>query len=170
MQSRRSSTPITQVRLSYLIGLLTSVVHGLTSFSALLNSLYHIYPLIENCSAPRKAPYQNTWDLLRESVQSWPLAGARGGFIAFPMNVSDAYLTLLQEDDWMARILFLHYGVGLHLLSGRWYVGDWGRRLVAAVVESAGKDIPPEWIDIVMWTQQAVGLDTVRDVVTDAVP
>lgn len=83
--------------------------------------------------------------------------------MAFPVHVSDAYLSLLQENDWMARILFLYYGVGLHLHSDRWYVGDWGRRLVAAVLDSMGGDIALEWVEIVIWTKQAVGL-------LDAVP
>ena len=94
-------------------------------------------------------------------MESWPLTGARGGVIAFPIHVSDAYLALLQEDDWIARILFLHYGVALHLLSDRWYVGDWGQRLVATVLESVEGEIPPEWIDVVTWTRQTVGLGTV---------
>ena len=131
------------------------------SKSALLESLYNIYPFVENGSAAQKAACQNTWDLLRDSVLSWPLAGGRGGFIAFPINISDAYLTMLQEDDWLCRILFLHYGVGLHLLSDRWYVGDWGRRLVGAVLDSAEDEVPLEWVDVVLWTRQAVGLDAV---------
>jgi len=85
--------------------------------------------------------------------------GARGGFIALPIHVSDAFLTLLQEDDWMARILFLHYGVGLHLLSYRWYVGDWGRRLVDSIIEPLESEIPPEWVNVVMWARMTVGLD-----------
>jgi len=85
--------------------------------------------------------------------------GARGGFIAFPIHVSDGFLSLLQEDDWMARILFLHYGVGLHLLSDRWYVGDWGRRLVASIIGSLESEIPPKWVNVVMWARMTVGLD-----------
>lgn len=124
-------------------------------------SLYNIYPFVESSSEPQKTACQSTWELLRDSVQSWPLAGARGGFIAFPINISEAYVTLLQEDDWLCRILFLHYGVGLHLHSDRWYVGDWGRRLVGAVLESAEDEVPLEWVDVVLWTRQAVGLDAV---------
>lgn len=85
--------------------------------------------------------------------------GARGGFIALPIHVSDSFLTLLQEDDWMARILFLHYGVGLQLLSDRWYVGDWGRRLVVSILESMESEIPPEWVNVVTWARMAVGLN-----------
>lgn len=59
----------------------------------------------------------------------------------------------------MALILFLHYGVGLHLLSERWYVGDWGRRLIMSILESLESKIPPEWVNVVLWAKIAVGLD-----------
>ncbi|EYE95687.1 uncharacterized protein EURHEDRAFT_455017 [Aspergillus ruber CBS 135680] len=127
--------------------------------NALSDSLQRLYPLIESCSDFRRSPYKNTWDLLSDSVHSWPMYGARGGFIALPIHVSDSFLTLLQEDDWMARILFLHYGVGLQLLSDRWYVGDWGQRMVASIVESMESEIPPEWVSVVTWARMAVGLD-----------
>ncbi len=44
----------------------------------------------------------------------------------------------LKDGDWTARIIFLHYGVGMHLLSNKWYVGIWGRRLVATVLPPGG--------------------------------
>jgi gamma-glutamyltranspeptidase/glutathione hydrolase len=64
-------------------------------------------------------------------------------------------MSQLKEGDWTARMIFLHYGVGMHLLSNKWYVGIWGRRLVATVLQPQ-EEIPPVWKDTVAWARQAV--------------
>ena len=63
-----------------------------------------------------------------------------------------------EEDDWIARMLFLHYGVGMHLLSNKWYVGIWGRRLVGTVLQmlEASREVPDEWKGTVGWARRAV--------------
>lgn len=60
----------------------------------------------------------------------------------------------------MARILFLHHGVSMHLISEKWFVRDWGRRLVAAILQSLEEEVPAEWASTLAWSRQAVDLDT----------
>ncbi|GMF90134.1 unnamed protein product [Aspergillus oryzae] len=113
--------------------------------------------MIDDVDESRREVNQDIWEFLNEAVKR-PLGGREGGVIALPVRISDAYVDLLKEGDWMARILFLHYGVGMHLLSDRWFVRDWGRRLVSTVLQPL-KEIPPEWKETVAWTRQAVDLD-----------
>ena len=47
----------------------------------------------------------------------------------------------------------------MHLISDKWFVRDWGRRLVAAILQSL-EEVPAEWTDTLAWSRQAVGLDT----------
>jgi gamma-glutamyltranspeptidase/glutathione hydrolase len=102
--------------------------------------------------------YQSTWATLDEMIKEWPLGKAKGGILAFPIHISEEFMARLKEGDWTARMLFLHYGVGMHLLSNKWYVGIWGRRLVATVLQP-GEKIPPSWEETVRWARRAVGCD-----------
>ncbi|EAW11884.1 uncharacterized protein ACLA_006410 [Aspergillus clavatus NRRL 1] len=129
----------------------------ITSQDDLLDSLRRVEITMNEVTGPRRAAYQDTWDFLHDAISLWPLGGPRGGIISWPIHISAAYIALLQDGDWLARILFLHYGVGMHLLSDKWYVSDWGRRLVAAVLQPLG-EIPPIWADTIAWTRQAVDL------------
>jgi gamma-glutamyltranspeptidase/glutathione hydrolase len=96
-------------------------------------------------------------------IKEWPLGKAKGGILAFPIHISEEFMARLKEGDWTARMLFLHYGVGMHLLSNKWYVGIWGRRLVATVLQP-GEEIPPSWEETVRWARRAVGCDVDGDV------
>lgn len=58
----------------------------------------------------------------------------------------------------MARILFLHYGLAMGLMCNRWYVRDWGRRLVVATLEPLD-EIPQEWNDTIAWIGKAAQSD-----------
>lgn len=114
---------------------------------------------IEALDDPHKTTYRNTWAFLLEAVNRWPWGRPNGGVIAWPINISEDYIALLKQGEWPARILFLHYGVGMHLFSHRWFVRDWGRRLVAAVLQPLADEIPTEWAETIEWTKRAVGLD-----------
>lgn len=75
--------------------------------------------------------------------------------------MTEEFLQLMQDGDWIARILFLHYAVGMRLMSKRWYVQDWGRRLVLATLESLD-EIPPMWEDTLRWMKQGVDISDGR--------
>lgn len=99
--------------------------------------------------------YQATWQQLRQAIEPWPKIGSHGGPIAWPLFLDDKFSSLLQNGDWIARVLFLHYGIAMRLLCHRWYVRDWGRRLVMATLEQLDK-IPLEWEDIISWIRRDI--------------
>ena len=125
---------------------------------ALQKSLQKLQNAIDDLAEPHRAGYRRACAFLQEATTRWPMGYPNGGFIAWPVNIDETFLSCLKDGHWMARMVFLHYGVGMHLLSENWYVGDWGRRMVAAVLQGA-EDIPSTWADTIAWTQQAVGLD-----------
>ncbi|KAH1466015.1 hypothetical protein KXX58_005561 [Aspergillus fumigatus] len=88
--------------------------------SALLDSLRQVAAVMNDASEPHRAAYQETWDFLHDTISLWPLGGPRGGIISWPVHIGEDYIALLKQGDWIARILFLHYGVGMHLLSDKW--------------------------------------------------
>ncbi|KAL4869226.1 hypothetical protein BDV12DRAFT_168127 [Aspergillus spectabilis] len=122
----------------------------------LLKSLDHLRSTIDSAEGQHQTMYQTTWDTLQEMIKEWPLGKNRGGILAFPIYISEDFMSQLKGGDWTARMIFLHYGVGMHLLSNKWYVGLWGRRLVATVLQPQ-EEIPPDWKDTVAWARQAVG-------------
>lgn len=121
-------------------------------------SLEQLQSTIDTTDSPNKEVHTRTWQLLHHAIQPWPKLGLHGGVIAWPLFISDDYTSLLQEGDWIARMLFLHYSVGMRLLCNRWYVGDWGRRLVLATLEPLD-EIPSQWIDTISWIRRGVGID-----------
>ncbi|KAL4938719.1 hypothetical protein BDV06DRAFT_214883 [Aspergillus oleicola] len=128
--------------------------------SDLLKSLDRLRNTIDASTNPHKSIYQSTWDVLTEMIKEWPRGKRQGGILAFPVYLSEDFIARLKEeqDDWIARMLFLHYGVGMHLLSNKWYVGIWGRRLVGTVLQmlEASREVPDEWKETVGWARRAV--------------
>ncbi|KAJ5092018.1 hypothetical protein NUU61_006888 [Penicillium alfredii] len=122
---------------------------------SIMQSLEQLRSTVDTPTSPNQGLYQTTWKLLWQAIEPWPKIGSHGGVISWPLFITDEYLNLLQNGDWMARVLFLHYGVAMRLLCNRWYVRDWGRRLVMATLEPLG-EIPPEWSATISWMKQAV--------------
>ncbi|PYH72032.1 uncharacterized protein BO88DRAFT_333521, partial [Aspergillus vadensis CBS 113365] len=126
----------------------------LMTTSAIMESLQRVQDKFTSLGGPNQTTYQNTWDILHEAIKRWPFGGPNGGIIAWPINISEDYIALLKSGDWVGRVLFLHYGVGLHLLSDKWFVRDWGRRLIETVLQLE-EDIPPIWTETITWTKEA---------------
>ncbi|OJI87548.1 hypothetical protein ASPTUDRAFT_137176, partial [Aspergillus tubingensis CBS 134.48] len=135
----------------------------LTNTSAIMESLQRVQDKFTSLGGPNQTTYQNTWDILHEAIKRWPFGGPNGGIIAWPINISEDYIALLKSGDWVGRVLFLHYGVGLHLLSDKWFVRDWGRRLIETVLQLE-EDIPPIWTETITWTKEAESADSDNDV------
>lgn len=123
----------------------------------IISSLNRLQAVIETVDSEHKALYQETWQRLYDVVALWPRIGLDGGVIAWPYCLTDTFLALLQEGDWISRILYLHYGVALRLLGNRWYVRDLGRRLVSAMLESI-EEIPSAWSETITWIKSGVGV------------
>ncbi|GAQ05721.1 gamma-glutamyltranspeptidase 1 [Aspergillus lentulus] len=102
--------------------------------SALLDSLRQVAAVMNDAGEPHRAAYQDTWDFLQDTISLWPLGGPRGGIISWPVHIGEDYIALLKQGDWIARILFLHYGVGMHLLSDKCASGLGGIRDAGAQV------------------------------------
>ncbi|CAG8120448.1 unnamed protein product [Penicillium olsonii] len=120
----------------------------------IITSLDRLHTTINTNKGPHHSAYQVTWQQLYQAIEPWPKIGPQGGPLAWPLFLSDEFFTLIQNGDWIARVLFLHYGTAMRLLCHRWYVRDWGRRLVLATLESL-EDIPPEWVDTISWIRRA---------------
>ncbi|KAJ5247132.1 hypothetical protein N7468_002115 [Penicillium chermesinum] len=131
------------------------------SHSNLVHSLRQIEPLIINNESPNRVTYQASWQSTIQAIEPWPKRGPRGGIMAWPLSVTEQYISLLQQGDWMARILFLHYAVGMHLMSKRWYVRDWGRRLVLGILEHVD-EVPLTWRDTITWMKHGVDISDGR--------
>ncbi|KAL2064172.1 hypothetical protein VTL71DRAFT_4666 [Oculimacula yallundae] len=59
---------------------------------------------------------------------------SHGPAINWPYKISASIFTLLEESDPLACLLFLHYGVVLHIFSYWWFTRNAGRRLVRALL------------------------------------
>jgi hypothetical protein len=110
--------------------------------------------MIDSKIGPNQPTHQTTWQQLYQAVEPWPKIGPQGGPLAWPLCLSDKFFSLIQNGDWIARILFLHYSIAMRLLCHRWYVRDWGRRLVLATLEPLD-EIPQEWEETIAWIRQA---------------
>ncbi|KAJ5658210.1 uncharacterized protein N7484_001859 [Penicillium longicatenatum] len=124
----------------------------------IMKSLGKLRTTLEADTSPNGALYIATLQILQYAIEPWPKIGAHGGVIAWPLFLAEEFITLVQDGDWTARILFLHYATAMRLLCNRWYVRDWGRRLVLATVQPL-EEIPPMWKDTISWMMQGIGID-----------
>lgn len=124
----------------------------------IVTSLNQLLSTIDTKEDSKKDTYRGTWQLLYQAIEPWPKIGAQGGVIAWPLFLSDEFCSLLQNGEWMARILLLHYGLAMGLMCNRWYVRDWGRRLIMATLEPLD-EIPREWNDTIAWIGKAAQSD-----------
>ncbi|KAJ5724417.1 hypothetical protein N7493_006145 [Penicillium malachiteum] len=116
----------------------------------IMGSLDQLGSTIEGDTSPNQTIFKSTWQFLHQAIEPWPKIGGHGGVIAWPLFVTDEFISLVRDGDWLARILFLHYASAMRLMCNRWYVRDWGRRLVLATVQPL-EEIPAMWIDTISW-------------------
>ncbi|CAI7582593.1 unnamed protein product [Penicillium discolor] len=120
----------------------------------IVTSLVRLHSIIDTRKGSDQPIYLATWQQLHEAIEPWPKIGPHGGPLAWPLFLSDKFSSLLKHGDWIARILFLHFGISMRLLCHRWYVRDWGRRLVLATLEALDK-VPQEWEETISWIRRA---------------
>ncbi|KAJ5717388.1 hypothetical protein N7488_003034 [Penicillium malachiteum] len=116
----------------------------------IMSSLDQLGSTIKGDTSPNQTIFKSTWQFLHQAIEPWPKIGGHGGVIAWPLFVTDEFISLVRDGDWLARILFLHYASAMRLMCNRWYVRDWGRRLVLATVQPL-EEIPAMWIDTISW-------------------
>ncbi|OJJ60290.1 hypothetical protein ASPSYDRAFT_197543 [Aspergillus sydowii CBS 593.65] len=66
------------------------------------------------------------------------------------------YLELVREKKPLALIIFAHYCAVLHHLRDRWWMGDWGSRLVKEISQLLG----PERMGSILWASDIVGIQS----------
>ncbi|KAL4811069.1 nucleophile aminohydrolase [Aspergillus unguis] len=71
----------------------------------LLKSLDHLRNTINSTESPHQTMYQNTWETLHEMIGGWPKGKSKGGIIAFPIHITEEFMSRVQDGDWTARIL-----------------------------------------------------------------
>ncbi|CAG8897550.1 unnamed protein product [Penicillium egyptiacum] len=120
----------------------------------IMTSLARLHSIIDTRKGSDQPTYCATWQQLQQAIEPWPKIGPHGGPLAWPLFLSDKFSSLLQHGDWIARVLFLHYGVAMRLLCHRWYVRDWGRRLVWATLQQLD-EIPQDWEETISWIRRA---------------
>lgn len=107
---------------------------------------------IAHSDSPQKQVLEDTYRLLEEAIGPWP---TNSGIMKWPLEVSEDFLDLLKQGNWFARLLLLFHGLGLHLCSTRWFIGDAGRRSVLAILPRKS-EIPPRWRDLISWIGEVV--------------
>lgn len=119
----------------------------------ILDRLRRIRPGIDEMQTRQREVYVETYDLLIEALESWPM---ENGCISWPIRMSEAILDLVKQGDWMARIFILFYGLGMHLSSRRWFAIKAGSRLIKGILQPLEGSIPAEWAELISWIQEAV--------------
>lgn len=129
-------------------------IHG-----SILDSLDRLRTMIDGSVATHQDIYKNTWYLLYDTVERWPILSPKGGIVAWPVNISESFFCLLKGGDWIARMIFLHYCVAMHLISDKWFARDSGRRLVSSFLNRL-EGYPPAWAETIAWAKQAVEINS----------
>lgn len=123
-----------------------------------MDSLEQLGTTIDADTSQNRILFKATWQFLHQAIEPWPKIGGHGGIIAWPLFVSESFISLVRDGDWLARILFLHYATAMRLMFNRWYVRDWGRRLVLATIQPL-EDVPPMWVDTISWMKEGLESD-----------
>jgi hypothetical protein len=92
--------------------------------------------------------------LLLKAIEGWPTEDS----ISWPIEIGDPFVDLVKQGDWMARIMLLFHGLGMHLMSRKWFARGSGRRLVLGILQPLKGKVPPEWLDMTQWIREAVDI------------
>lgn len=124
----------------------------MNSIRSAKNKVQEFQAVIDQCQPPQREIYQETYDLLRVNFDRWP---AGNGSLTWPIQVSDSFIEMVRQGDWIACILLLFHGLGMHLSSRKWFARGSGRRLILGTLRHM-EDIPTEWMDLFERIRQAV--------------
>ncbi|KAF2011865.1 hypothetical protein BU24DRAFT_265325 [Aaosphaeria arxii CBS 175.79] len=82
-----------------------------------------------------------------------------GPVIAWPTMVSEKLFALFKDDDPMAKLIIIHYGVLLLYARDRWWGRDIGTSLIETLANSLC-DADPAWASWTEWAREAATLAT----------
>ncbi|KAJ5772189.1 hypothetical protein N7520_002718 [Penicillium odoratum] len=95
----------------------------------------------------------NRLAIARANLECWP---SGQGSLVWPIRVSEEFMNLVKQGEWMALIFVLFHGLDKHLSSRKWFARESGKRLVHGVIQHFAGNLPPEWMGLVEWVRQAV--------------
>ncbi|KAJ5930597.1 hypothetical protein N7466_006090 [Penicillium verhagenii] len=119
----------------------------------ILQKFHTLRPFIEATPGIHRNIYRDTYKLLLQSLECWP---SGQGSLIWPIRVSDEFMSLVKQGEWMALIFVLFHGLDKHLSSRKWFARESGRRLVHGVIQNFAGTFPPEWVGLVEWVRHAV--------------
>ncbi|KAJ5910119.1 hypothetical protein N7504_004762 [Penicillium tannophilum] len=119
----------------------------------ILQKFHTLRSFIESIPGPQRNIYRDTYKLLLQSLECWP---SGQGSLVWPIRVSDDFMNLVKQGEWMALIFVLFHGLDKHLSSRKWFARESGKRLVHGVIQNFAGTFPPEWVGLVDWVRQAV--------------
>jgi hypothetical protein len=102
----------------------------------------------------------HAYNLLENSLLSF-LGDKDRRILAYPLEICPMIISFLEHRTTMALLLFLHYGVVLHLITGKWHARGAGRRLVASLLpalKGLGGEEGEMWREVVEWGKRSVGI------------
>lgn len=117
-----------------------------------LEKLHSLRISIDQHQNAHQEIYRSTHDLLLEAIEGRPAEDS----ISWPIKIGDPFLDLVKQGEWMARIMLLFHGLGMHMLSRKWFARGSGRRLVLGILQPLEGQVPLEWLDMTRWIREAV--------------
>ncbi|KAI9047927.1 hypothetical protein LZ554_007729 [Drepanopeziza brunnea f. sp. 'monogermtubi'] len=81
-----------------------------------------------------------------------------GAVLAWPLGISPILFELLTQDDELAAMLFIHYGMVLHLLDDWWFTKNGGKLLIRAILSRLFLSVNESWRPTIEWAKNFVGL------------
>ncbi|RAL67298.1 hypothetical protein DID88_008061 [Monilinia fructigena] len=108
---------------------------------------------IKSIESEHKDDYLNACTSLLEAMECFPWH--RAGVMAWPMQIRESMVSLLEAHDEIASLIFIHYGVGLYLSTMHYFSKGAGRNLVETLSMSLEKT-RPEWIEVLHWARASV--------------
>lgn len=100
--------------------------------------------------------YRSACVSLQESISKFP--SDLSSIIGWPIKISPEILSLYEQDEPIAKLLFVHYGVTLQLIDHRWFAKNAGKRLVRALVPYFGT-AELKYAEIIQWAKKSVGIE-----------
>ncbi|KAF8858975.1 hypothetical protein BDZ45DRAFT_673549 [Acephala macrosclerotiorum] len=140
----------------------------LALYHSLLESLTSLQAHINTQPTPHTPIYQTSTQYLLEALQTLPSRHYLGSMLTWCLRLDQSILSLLEEKDKMAGLIFVHWGVALHLIRNEWFAGDAGAQIVRTLLlglEIGNRDpaIDPalhngqgEFERVVEWARSAV--------------
>jgi hypothetical protein len=88
--------------------------------------------------------------------------GYLGHIIAWPTTVGERLFALLKQEDPMAQLIFIHYGVLLLQTRHRWWGRNTGYRLIQGLARSISEK-HPDWAGATHWATTTAAIAVQED-------